>query len=227
MKSVGCSPIYYEPSTHHVPLMQRQGQFNVGGAANLLLQRGEVQMSHAITKHLALMSNFMIFEPHLNYGSSDIRSSRMFDIGLGLFHNTSNNIAIEVYGLAGRGTFDNRLTGLYGNTDYMSGDITKYAVQMNIGLRKKEMIWSYSLRPTLLSFDNIRGQLFINGHDQKSLLTSLNNKAFLEQALTVRFIYDHVKLQFQIGRGGQRFTNKNSTAKSYLSIGLYLNLKKM
>lgn len=222
-----CSPVYYEPSSHNVPLLEEKGDFNIGGSANLLLNKGEVQASYAVTNHIGVMTNYMMKRYLFNNSGSDTRISQMFEAGAGLFHNPNDRFVLEAYGIFGRGSFDNRLTGLYGGNRSLSGDMTKYTLQLSVGYRDKGLELAYSMRPTILKFSNLTGDFDFGDRDQRTLLTNQDSYTSIEHALTVRFVYEHVKLQYQLGKGGRQFAEGNHRLDIYLTIGISVNLRKL
>lgn len=223
-----CSPIYYEPSSHNVPLMEQKGDLNIGASANLILNKGEVQASYAITDYVGVITNYMIKKYLTENDISDIRTTQMFEAGVGFFHNPHEKIALEAYALVGRGSFENYITDLRGDSESLAGLMTKYALQLNFGLKEKGLDLAYSIKPTRLNFSNLDGDLIYGSELQKDVLSAKDSYNFIEHAITARFGMDGIKFQAQLGTGGRQIAERERRLRShYLTCGIYIDIRKL
>ena len=222
-----CSPVYYEPSSHNVPLMEQKGDLNISGSTNLALNKGEVQASYAVSDHVGVMTNYMIKKFLFDRGDSDIRTSQMYELGVGYFHNPHEKIVLEAYGIIGRGSFDNHITDIGGSLENLTGSMTKYALQLNFGLREKGLDLAYSIKPTQLRFSNLDGNLSYRGQEEKDILSVRDSYTFIEHAITARFGMNGINFQAQIGRGARQFARSDRRLKGYLTFGIFANIRKL
>ena len=130
----------------------------------------------------------------------------------------------EAFAIAGRGNFFNRIKNLRTSRGVLSGNLTKYALQFNFGLRKNRFEFAYSMKPTFFNISDLEGELTYDGVDQKALLTTNDNYSMIEHALTMKILFDNIDLQFQIGRSARQFDVDRTRINTYLGAGFILNI---
>ena len=222
---ISCSPLYYEASTHNVPMLEEKGDIKVGAGTNLAINKAEIQSSYSPISNVALMANYMLRTYH--FKNLDDQISQMFEGGIGLYHNVNERVVLEAYGLIGKGTFDNSLYNYSNdNIESLTGNMTKYALQLSSGYRVGDLQLAITLKPTRMYFSNIKGDYSVNEVRLADVIESKERYNSLEHSFTLRYDYDESQVQFQMGRGGRRFNSNRSYLVSYFTFGVNLNLRK-
>ena len=100
----GCSPKYYAPNTHNVPLLDQKGE----GVTSFVIGEGraELQGAYAVSGSVALMLNAASLNPK-DDEEGDGGKGGLLEIGVGYYHTLSKNVVFETYGLLGRGDVEN------------------------------------------------------------------------------------------------------------------------
>ena len=226
MLAASCSPKFYSPNTQNVPLMQEQGQINLGvsGSGNQV----EFQGAYGVTDHFAVQANGGVFIPaDLDNGNGG--SGKFVEIGGGYFTPVGENFVFEAYGLAGFGSVENHLPSTVdqypGTTGKLDASIARFGVQPNFGFVTKYFTVAVSSRFVMLNYSGIGGNLTFEDQDQVMYLRDNRSHFLMEPALTIRGGLEKIKLQLQIG-GSFNVTNSNFRQDdSFATIGLNFNLR--
>jgi hypothetical protein len=218
----GCSPRYYAPNTHNVPLMREKGQINLQVSGNSDL--AEFQGAYALSKQFAMQLNGALFVPK-DHENGNGGSGSFAEGGFGYYKPVRNNFVFETYGLLAYGSFENHLPSTIedypGTSGKISSAIFRYGIQPSFGYFSKYFSIAVSARLLGLNYSGIQGNLTYNNEDQIALLKSQNSSLLLEPALTIRGGLERIKLQLQLG-GSYNLTHSNFRQDhSLMSIGLH------
>lgn len=148
----------------------------------------------------------------------------MFEGGVGFYDNPTAEISYGLYGIIGKGAFENNIQRVSQGTESLTSNMTKYALQGNFGYSHTFYEVDYSFRPTWVSYTNLIGDLEIGGVLQSELLGNRRRHLLFEHALTMKVGNDQVKMMLQVGKGGRKFTYYTNRSKSYLSFGMLLDI---
>jgi len=196
----GCSPKYYVPNTHNVPLLQQQREGALSVAAGEW--RAEFQGAYAVTDQVAWMLNTAFFHPE-DDEEGDGGKGKLVEVGLGYCRGLPKKIVFETFGLLGIGHVENHfpstLTDYPSTTGEIESTLVRYGIQPAVGFQSKYFDVAVSTRITGLSYGNLSGNLVFAGEDQVAYLRRKNTHLLVEPALTVRMGYDFLKLQMQLG----------------------------
>ena len=223
----GCSPKYYAPNTHNVPLLQQKGEGVISFAAGE--GRAELQGAYAVTSNVGLMLNTAFLDPE-DDEDGDGGKGQLFEVGLGYYRGLSKKILFETYGLVGVGDVENHFPSTLADNPSTTGKIEsklfRYGIQSALGFKSKYFDVSVSTRITRLNFSDISGSLVFSGEDQVEYLQRENTHLLVEPAVTLRTGYDFLKLQVQLGN---TFNLSNSDFRQYeghFTIGIGYHLDK-
>lgn len=227
-----CSPVYYAPSSQHVPLLTEEEEFTVAGnyvGANSV-DGASLRAAYALNSNWGLIGGGSLF---FNEGSEDNSSNGSgghFEAGGGYFTEVSNKFVFETYGLLGYGNMVNRFPQSiqdYPGTDgEIKANILSLALQPAFGFKSKYFEAAISLRTGMINYSGIRGDLMTQNDDQDAVgnqqeyLKDNRSNLLFEPALTIRGGLEFLKIEAQTG-GSLNLTNKNFPQEtSWLSIGL-------
>lgn len=234
----GCSPVYYSPNSHNVPLLTQKGETTGSiafGGGEVVDFGVDVQASTALTNHFALMGNF-----YRAYGEETGGSGRgsFFEIGGGYFspvapalfkaaNNTTNiltpSLVFSAFGGAGLGTVLNYYDKA--SVKRSRSHFSRVFVQPAIGLKTSNLEAALSLRLANLhdySINNREGQPDYQG---KRMDFFGEQSYFLwEPALTIRGGWDYIKLQAQFGLSINQTDSYFNQEHFNVNLGLYFNL---
>lgn len=202
----GCSPCYYSPSAHNVPLFKEQGDARLSGSFKLSPRSigADVQMGVAITDYLGIVAGYSYFtgSPSLlkNYDYPVNFKNHMGEIGLGYYRPLTDKFIFEIYSGYGYNRINNQFNkkDCRGNSTLKS---SRYYIQPAIGLSTRNVELILSGRFRVVSYADIQ----FSGSLDKRVRTKyveLNNNPtdyFVEPAFTMRLGGGNVKFQFQIG----------------------------
>lgn len=225
-----CAHYYYMPTSQNVPLFKEKNEYRLSLSSNgsTEIKSTEVQTAYSVTKNIALMSNFMLAKGG-TLSQNNWGKGHYIDGAIG-YYNPLNKFAVfEIYG--GFGTskqhhqYESTYYGYGGSSDL---SFTKIFVQPSIGFTYNAFDIALSSRLCNVSFQHINN--FIDSRNSEyNYLDSIsqNRRSFVsETALTMRTGWKYVKLQMQFGFL-RNLTNSNLRfMKSYVSVGLYLNISK-
>jgi hypothetical protein len=220
-----CSPKYYVPNTQNVPLLSKRGDLNLSAAGNT--NQVEVQGAFALTQHIGLMANGVLFIPK-NESNGNGGKGSLGEVGAGYYLPIANHLVFEAYGLVGYGGVENYMPFTVNNYPGTSGKINanllRFALQPNIGFKSKYFHAAISSRFVSVNYSNIRGSLTYNDIDQATYLNSHKSLFIAEPALTLRGGVEHIKLQVQLAGSYNLSQSDFLQEKSLLSVGLNFDL---
>lgn len=235
---VACSPVYYAPSSQHVPLLTEKDDVSV--SADYVLSESTESMAlkaaYAVSSHWGLMAGGSFHfrgetQPEASWGDGGY-----VEAGGGYFTKISRKFVYETYGLLGYGHMSNHFPQTvisYPDTDgILKANLLTVALQPSIGFKSKFFDAALSMKASMLHYNNLRGSLFAQNVDQKSpssqqeyLLAHANN-LLLEPAITLRGGMDFLKLQLQ-GGGSFNVSHRDFPQDgSWFSFGLVYSPKK-
>ena len=196
----GCSPTYYVPNTHNVPLLQQEGEGILSFTAGDW--RVEFQGAYAITDQMAWMLNTAFFHPE-DDEEGDGGKGELIEVGLGYYQRFRKRIMFGTYGLLGIGHVENHFPSTLTDNPWTTGKIksmlVRYGIQPAVGIQCTYFDVAVSTRITGLSYGNLSGDLVFSGEDQVAYLRRKKTHLLVEPALTMRVGYDFLKLQMQWG----------------------------
>jgi hypothetical protein len=195
-----CSPKYYAPNTHNVPLLSRDGDYAVSGAIGD--SRGELQGAFAVAEDITLMLNAAAFDRR-DDEQGDGGQGGLVEFGVGYQRPLDEHFQVGIFGLVGGGDVENHFPSTVaanpGTSGVLEANLTRFGVQPVIGWRSTYFEAAASLRVLGLRYSGVSGSLVFAGEDQVQLLNSQKDHTLLEPALTVRGGFPTVKLQLQLG----------------------------
>lgn len=221
----GCSPIYYQPNTHNVPLFYQKGE---GSAAlHLSNKQSEIQAAYAISNHAYGLLNTQ-FVNHPNDSDGDGGKGNILDLGAGYFTLFPSGVLLEAGGFVGGGNLENHFpsTQTSSSRGNIQASISKAGIQSSLGLRGRYLEGALSIRFTHLQYSSISGDLVFDKKDQVTELRNNASQWLMEPALTFRAGIDPVKFQLQFG-GSNNLTDVSFRQRTkYLSIGLIVRINR-
>src|SRR5690554_4628941 len=174
-----CSPRYYTPDAHSVPLITDKGEasLNLSGNGN----RVEFQGAYGIGEKIAIKADGGLFwQEDNNDGNGG--SGEFVEVGLGYFKQIRNHWVFETYGIVGFGSMENHLPSTVDQYPLTKGDISanilRYGIQPNFGFKSKYFTAAVSSRFVNLTYDNIKGDLIYKNVEQVDYLNK-NSSNFL------------------------------------------------
>jgi len=131
-----CSPRYYTPDTHNIPLISEKGETNA--AISLGGSRVEFQASHGLTNGIALKANGGFYFPG-NFGDDRRGSGKFIEFGGGYFKQFNESWIFEAYGVFGLGSVENDFprdrNDIFPSSGFLSSKIRRIGFQPNIGYK--------------------------------------------------------------------------------------------
>jgi len=202
-----CSPRYYTPDTHNIPLISEKGETNLSLSGST--ERIEFQASHGITNHIAVKANGGFYGPvrfnNLDYDYEDEidGSGRFIEFGAGYFNRINEGWIFETYGIFGIGSVKNKqmVNQDFGVdiTENISAKIRRIGIQPNIGFKNEDFLFAFSSRFVNLSYQDIKGDLVFEQVDQQDYLLNNNSLFLIEPAVSFGVIFNKVDIRLQYG----------------------------
>jgi len=209
----GCSPIYYAPSVHNVPMLQGKGDGTF--AVHVASDGGAVQGAYAVAEHVGVMVNVNSFKQKDN-NDNDGGSGSLFEVGVGYHRNLGGTVVWENYLLLGGGSVEDHFSLSTGPFKTGAGTLdakfTRWGVQPSLSLHSRIVDTAVSLRLMGLKYSDASGNLIYNGQDQVAYLNGLGSQFLVEPAITLKGGWDPIKLQLQLG------WSKNITSQDFNSF---------
>lgn len=219
-----CSPKYYSPNSHNVPLFSEKGETSLTLTGNG--NRLEFQGAYAISNHFAIKADGGIFSPP-NIDNGNGGSGKFGELGVGYFISRYENLIFETYAIVGYGGFENHLPSTqhtYPSTKgNISANLLRVGIQPNFGFKSKNFSLAISSRIVNLSYSNIKGDLIYGDVLQTQYLKNNSSNFLVEPALTLRGGSENFKLQLQYGLS---FNLTNESFKQdvmFLTAGINVN----
>lgn len=220
-----CSPKYYVPNTHNVPLLEEKGQINLAVHGNV--NQLDVQGAAGLSSNIGLMVNAGFFFP-ADDDNGNGGSGKLGEVGLGYFTKIGEYMVFETYGILGFGTVENNfpstVTGNPGTSGTINANIFRAGIQPNIGYTSKYFSAAVSARFVSLNYSNIKGSLIFDGVDQFAYLENHKSSFLVEPALTVRAGLENIKLQAQLSGSWNLSHNNFPQENALLSLGLFVKI---
>lgn len=220
-----CSPMYYSPNTHNVPMIAEKDQFvgTLAGTGNQV----DVQTAYNISKSIGVQLNGgLILPKDLDNGNGG--SGKFGEAGVGYYKKLGNALVFETYALAGVGAMENHLPSTIDSAKTTTGNIsaglTRYSIQPAIGFVTANLSIIFSTRLSSLNYSNITGSLVYKNEDQVAYLKHNANTYLAEPAITARLGTRSLQLQAQVGRSFNLTNNTFLQATGYVTLGLHLRL---
>jgi hypothetical protein len=216
-----CTPKYYAPNTHNVPLLTHRGDFSAAGLVGD--SRGELQGAYAVTDRVALMANGAFFD-QADDEQGDGGRGGFLELGAGYVAPVGERFQIGVFGMFGGGDVENHFPSTLddnpGTTGILEAKLSRFGVQPLVGFRSRYFEAAASARFVGLRYSNVTGSLMFGGEDQVQRLRARSEHTLLEPAITVRGGFETVKLQLQLGWSINRDGSSFPQEEAYLTAGV-------
>jgi hypothetical protein len=196
-----CSPIYYSPNTHNVPILKAKGDVRAGLFAGE--SRIEGMAAYALKDHLGILLNGGSFNTKDN-DLGDGGSGKFIETGTGYYKMLNKWFQFESYGLLGYGALENHFPSTVINypntTGILNTRFMRLALQSSISCTTRYADFTFSTRLARLNYLNTNGSLIFGNIDQVVFIENRKKHFLIEPALTLRLGYDPIKIQVQLGR---------------------------
>lgn len=219
-----CSPKFYAPNTHNVPLISHKEDVQITVSGNV--DQVELQGAAAVSDGISVILSGGLFIPK-NEENGNGGSGKFIEAGPGFFLPISSNFVFETYGLIGIGSFENHLPGSTEETNTkgdISARLTRFGIQPNFGYKSEYFSVGISSRFVHVGYRDIKGDLIFEGIDQIQYLKDHRSNFMIEPALTLRGGIEKAKLQLQVGKS---FNVSNSDFRQddlLMTVGLFFKL---
>ncbi len=219
-----CTPYYYAPNMHNVPLFQGKNEFRLdfSGSTGQEYSGYEVQTAIAPTDNFGIMLNGFKVKKEDNY---DNRWGKGYLIegAIGTFLPVDKHSIFEFYGGMGYGSVEN------GYNDQSSSilNFNRFFIQPSIGFTSNYFDMAISSKLCGLKYNNIKLHGNIESDDLENI-TYINQHPFsilFEPAFTLRCGWKYLKIQFQMGFSKNLSNPELKQEKLNMNLGLYLNFK--
>ena len=227
-----CSPIFYSPSSQHIPLLTNKNELAVsGGYVGAESAEGmALKAAYAVAPNWALMAGGSLYFRGEDDNNAKSGSGGFVEGGVGCFKPASEKLVFELYGLLSYGGMNNRFpqsVANYPNTDgKINADIFGVGIQPSFGFKSRFFDAALSLKATRINYTNIRGNLITQNSDQETAgsqqtyLSDHRGNFLLEPALTLRGGLEFLKLQVQTGVSLNLTHPDFPQDPSWVSVGL-------
>ncbi len=220
----GCTHYYYVPNVQNVPLFKEKNEFRFSGSVGIgdESESYEIQAAHSVSDRIGIMGNFMYAQD--NYEDNRYGKGSYFDGAIGYYKpiidEDSGYGVFEIYGGIGRSTQHH----LYDNRARSDLSFIKLFIQPSFGLTTNFLDLAVSTRINRLSFGNANISKPIPSDQICPKELSGKNYLLLEPAVTARFGWKNVKVQFQL-EGVYDLNNSNPDFYEdyHISLGLYFS----
>jgi hypothetical protein len=216
-----CSPKYYAPNTHNVPLLTRDGDYAI--VAAIADSRGELQGAYALTNDLGVLLNAAAFEKR-DDEQGDGGGGGLLELGFGYSRPLDERFHFGVFGLVGGGSVENHFPSTVADNPGTTGDIeaklSRFGVQPLIGFRSRYFEAVGSVRLVGLRYSDVEGSLMFGGEDQVQLLSSQANHTLIEPAITLRGGWETWKIQLQMGFSEKKSNSDLRQDEAFLTAGI-------
>ena len=233
---IGCSPVFYSPSSQHIPLLSEENEFTAS-ASYIIAESTEsmaLKTAYALSPHWALMGGGSF---HFKGDADNTAASGhggYVEAGGGYFKRLGEKFVFETYGLVSFGGMNNRFPQSVANHPNTNGKITAdllgFGVQPAFGFKSRYFDAALSLKMSRIHYMNIQGSLVTQNRDQEipasqqDYLSGHRNNFLLEPAITVRAGSEFLKLEFQTGASINLNHSDFPQDGSWVSLGLIYRL---
>jgi len=217
-----CSPSYYFPNAHNVPLLFHKGEGTLTltlGGSEYVNSSVEGQGAYAITNNFALMTNFCTaWGKREDYGSG---YGSLVELGAGYFKPVSSQFVFETYAGGGPGGVTNYFEP--DKLEYSKLRFTKLFIQPAFGYKAPLFNIALSLRGVNLNYYAFQNS-YLNTGGKWTYYSKDPNYYLLEPALTLRGGLPNIKLQLQLGLS-YNMTDPEFKQEIYnINLGLFFRL---
>ena len=208
MLMIGCTPCYYAPNAHNVPLLHEKGQ----GTGSFSVQFGplttglNVQGALAVSNHVGILGNYNHYANRNNTSEEDEEygtksKCNMGELGVGYFQPFKDKFVFEAYAGFGGSRINTDYSDYWVGNGTSSIGTTTFFVQPSIGFYKKNICLAFSTRFRTLTFRDAKTSSDLDEYvkDDMNILDRHSAFAFIEPAFTLRTGGEKVKFQFQVG----------------------------
>jgi hypothetical protein len=198
MALVGCSPVYYVPNAHNVPILDHKGQGAIyaGLDATDAAEGVNIQSAFAVSDAVGVQLNGFFTNGSAGDGKG---SGEYIELGIGYYKKLPFHFVFETYSLFGFGNMHNDYDKDSSSPNgRISANLFKIGIQPSISYKRKYFTLSLSNKISHLSYSSIRGDLYFSETgSETAYLESNKNNFLIEPAFSVSAGLKDVKLQFQ------------------------------
>jgi hypothetical protein len=229
----GCSPIFYAPNGHNVPIFSGKNEANITASGHIMGRSAgvNVQTAVACSDHIGIMANG--FHVKTEYDDSEwweedseeVSTGYLFELAPGyftpLYSGSKIDLILETYGGMGFGRYENTSDNFgHDESPWPSrASYHRYFIQPSFGLKSAYFEVALSVRLAGLNYTNYKID-----HDELPYLPLEKFTTLLEPGLTLRAGFKNFKFQAQLGFSINLNNEDLIQEYSYFSLGLYLNL---
>lgn len=229
-----CSPIYYAPNAHNVPVFTEKNQGNFSCGFSFLssfdpqdTQFGggyNIQTAYSFSNHFAAQANVLLTE-----GDSD--ENHFFDGAIGYFLPFDEELVFETYAGAGIGYVRNRFNQFdpLNNRLEVASNYSKYYIQPSISFHSKAFFASLDTRIAYLDFGKISHNITDSLQIEYSIEALNSGHLLLEPGISVGVNINMFQLKWQLytvitldGKPLPRYESGN-----LISVGFLLNRERI
>ena len=231
-----CSPVFYSPSSQHVPLLSEEKEFTAS-AGYIGAESAEgmaLKAAYALSPNWGLMAGGSLYFDGETHENSPSGSGGYMEAGAGYFKKVGRKFVFETYGLVGFGGMNNRFpqsVADYPNTNgKIEANLIGIAIQPSFGFKSQYFDAALSLRTSSVNYTNIRGSLITQNSDQETAgsqqayLSDHRSNFLFEPAITLRGGLEFLKLQVQTGVSLNLTHPDFPQDASWVSVGLIYRL---
>ena len=202
-----CSPIYYAPNAHNVPIFTEKNQGNFsGGIVNYGFSEptGDLGGTGLVAQTAFSFSNHFAVQGNCMFSAGLSSNVNYFDGALGYYKPINDELVFEIYtGVGGGYTYsifdydnilfkDSLITRV--NSNYL-----KFYAQPSIGFHKGSFFASLDTRIGVLSFNNVRYDTTDSLQIANIYLDALyKSHTLIEPAISLGINAPHVQFKWQI-----------------------------
>ena len=216
-----CSPKYYVPNTHNVPLLRQKADATVSGAIGD--GRVEAQGSYAFSDNVGVLLSGAFYRLQ-DDEDGDGGSGNFIEAGVGYFSPVGTSFGFETYGLLGVGDLENHfpstLSANPGTSGILEGRVVRLGGQTAFGFRTSYLEAAASVRLTSLRYQDVTGSLIFNSEDQVVFLQLNDSYVMLEPAFTIRAGSEILKVQIQFGVTANLTNSELDQDEGHLTLGI-------
>ena len=190
----GCSPKYYVPPQHNIPMLANGGEGKVGTSFSLP-QFGvgglsfDAQLSYSPIKHLGITADGMYFSG--GNSTNDYSGNGIVgNVGLGYYAMASEKWGVDIYTGIGKGSIKMNQDSL----KFFSSDLTRYYIQPGVFYKNKRFNFGMVFRISYVQYDDM---MFYRQADPDDMLYG-KSYLFYEPSIYLSVGGNLVKAKFQM-----------------------------
>ena len=200
-----CTHYYYVANVQNVPMLQEKNDLQVSGFFGGWDESKciELQTAFAPAENFGVLANFMTAWGG-NVSERDYGKGSCFDLGMGYFKPVNETLIFEIYSGIGGGSQIHEFEelsynpGTGGIDSHYAGSArlssSRFFIQPSLGIKSEGFEAAVSFRASRLSYPGVTNSYY----DEE--LGHIGDKPhyFIEPALTLRAVWNNIKLQGQI-----------------------------